>query len=132
MAKDPIKLNNGANWEDLIKPVLLAWLGITIYMEIKVLPQTRSYWDNHAFFGCPLIRAIMKRDRFEQILRNIHLVDNETIVTDNKSPEYDKLAKVKWHFEDFVMVSQSIYNCERHFIVDEIMIVYFGTYCNFI
>jgi hypothetical protein len=37
----------------------------------------------------------MQRTRFEAIMRCIHLVNNETMVTDQAAEGYDKIAKVR-------------------------------------
>lgn len=123
------KTNGGESWTDIKKKDLLGWLGICIFMGLKKLPQVRSYWEVRPFFGCPVIKSILCRDRFEAILRSIHLVNNDTLETDKSNPAYDKLAKCRWLFEKFITLSQSLYNCERFLTVDEIMIAYSGRYC---
>jgi len=127
--RDPRKPNGGLNWFDVSPKEIRCWLGICIRMGLKKLPNNRLYWDRRSFFGCPLIKAAMRRARFEQICRNIHLVDNSHLVTDKASPQYDKLAKVRWLLEGFVGACKRQYNCERHICVDEIMIPYRGRRC---
>ena len=73
-------------------------------MGLKKLAQIRSYWKKRALFGCCAIKSIMTRDRFEAILRFIHLVDNQKLVQKG-SPGYDKLDKVRWLLEDFVRIN---------------------------
>jgi len=58
-------------------------------------------------------------------------VNNETLEVDKDSVAYDKLGKCRWFFDKFVAISKSLYNCERHLTVDEIMILYIGRYCQF-
>jgi hypothetical protein len=71
----------------------------------------------------------MQRSRFEAILRCVHLVNNEELVTDQGAPGYDKLAKVRWLIEEFARISQALYNAKRICTIDEIMIPYKGRYC---
>lgn len=127
---NPAKTNGGPNWSDVSVKELRCWLGICILMGLKKLPNTRLYRDRQNFFGCPLVRAAMRRYRFEKICRNIHLVDNCTLVTEKSNPSYDKIAKIRWLLEGFVQASKRLYNCERYVCVDEIMIPYRGNRCS--
>lgn len=90
----PNKTNGGVNWTNVSLREIHCWLGICIRMGLKKLPSNRMYWSHRNFFGCPLIKASMRRAHFEKITRNIHLVDNSTtLVTDKTHVEYDKIAK---------------------------------------
>lgn len=126
---NPTKSNGGANWEDVTLNELICWLGICIYMGVNKLPNNRLYWDRRNFFGCPLVKAAMRKHRFESICHNIHLVDNAALVADKKHENYDKIAKVRWMLESFVKTCKELYNCERHVCVDEIMIPHRGRRC---
>jgi hypothetical protein len=70
----------------------------------------------------------MKRPRFETILRCLHCMDNEKLTSDKNHPRYDKIGKVRWVLEDFVKISQRLYNPEKHLTADEIMVAYRGKY----
>ena len=48
----------------------------------------------------------MRRPKFEQILANIHLVNNETLVHDKTAEGYDIIGKVRWMIERFVVRSK--------------------------
>lgn len=71
----------------------------------------------------------MQQSRFEAIVRCIHLVNNEIVVTDQAAARYDKLAKVRWLIEEFARISQTLHNVERICTVHEIMVLYKGHYC---
>jgi len=96
-------VNGGANWKKLTVKALKAWLGIVIYLGLKTEPALKDYWSLDTFFGCPIVRNIMSRDRFLSILRNIHLVDNSNLYTNRRDPQFDKLAKVRWLVDNFVV-----------------------------
>lgn len=126
-----IDVTNGRrNWTPLDMEELLAWFGILILMGIKEFPHIRCYWSSPEFYNCPLISEVMSRQRFEAIIRCIHLVNNDDVVTDKNSPQFDKIAKVRWLCESFASLSQTLYNNERVCTVDEIMIPYKGRYCS--
>jgi hypothetical protein len=71
----------------------------------------------------------MTRQRFEAIVRCIHLVDNDSLPKDSTDPNFDKIGKVRWLVEGFAEISQRLYNPEPICTVDEIMVAYKGRYC---
>jgi len=71
-------------------------------MGLKKLPNIQLYWSRTNFFGCPLVKAAMRRVRFEMISSNIHLVDNSTLITEKANANYDKITKVRWLLARFV------------------------------
>lgn len=71
------------------------------------------------------------RNRFESLLRCLHLVDNSTIESDKDSPRYDKLTKVRWIINEFVTKSRALYNPDKFVTCDEIMVAYRGHYSSF-
>lgn len=120
----------GKNWQDVDVLDIRGWLGICILMGCKRLPSHRQYWmRSESFLHCQLISEVMSRDRWEQILRCLHLVDNNTVVRDPKDPTFDRIAKTRWLVDMFVEVSEAIYNLEREITVDECVIPYKGRYC---
>ena len=126
---EPHRTNGHHDWEDIKEEELLCWFGILIFMGLKPLPTRRMYWDTRPFYGCPLISSAMSRQRFEAIVRCIHLVDNSKLAKDASDPQYDKIGKVRWLIEGFSRISQELYNPERILTVDEIMVPYKGRYC---
>lgn len=103
----PHLTNGRATWTPIDRAELLAWFGILILMGLKGFPNIRCYWDQRSFYTCPVISEVMTRKRFEAIIRCVHLVNNEAVVTDRTDPSYDKIAKVRWLIEAFVATSQS-------------------------
>ena len=71
----------------------------------------------------------MSLGRWEDIMRCLHLVDNDSVVRDVNEPGFDRIAKTRWLVEMFVKVSKDIYNLEREITVDECVIPYKGRYC---
>lgn len=122
--------NGRSDWTPICEEELLAWFGILILMGLKEFPHIRCYWAKKPFYNCPVISEVMTRRRFEAIIRCVHLVNNEDVVTDKSSPEFDKIAKVRWLCESFATLSQALYNNDRVCTVDEIMVPYKGRYCN--
>lgn len=120
----------GRRWRDVDRADIRGWLGICILMGCKRLPSVRQYWmRSQPFLYCELISSIMSLERWEDILRCLHLVDNATVVKDVKNPKFDRIAKTRWLVEMFVTVSKEIYNLDREITVDECVIPYKGRYC---
>ena len=124
------RTKGGTSWKDVNRADIRGWLGICILMGCKRLPSVRQYWmRSQPFLYCSLISSIMSLGRWEDIMRCLHLVDNNTIVRDVSDPRYDRIAKTRWLVEMFVNVSKDIYNLEREITVDECVIPYKGRYC---
>ena len=124
------RTKGGRSWKDVNRADIRGWLGICILMGCKRLPSVRQYWmRSQPFLYCPLISSIMSLERWQQIMRCLHLVDNNSIVRDVSDPKYDRIAKTRWLVEMFVNVSKDIYNLEREITVDECVIPYKGRYC---
>lgn len=71
----------------------------------------------------------MKHPRFEQILRCLHLVNNEDLIMDKNDPMYDKFGKVRWLVERFVSRCKTTNNCHKHIACDKTMLHYRGMRC---
>jgi hypothetical protein len=98
---------NGRNdWMPIDKQELLCWFGVLVLMGLKDLPNIRLYWSESDFYGCPLIKSCISRQRFEAITRCIHLVDNSGLHPPGH-PDHDKLGKVRWLVEHFSIVAQA-------------------------
>ena len=124
------RTKGGPTWRDVDRDEIRGWLGICILMGCKRLPSVRQYWmRSQPFLYCPLISSIMSLDRWELIMRCLHLVDNNCVVRDVNDPRFDRIAKTRWLVEMFVTVSKEIYNLEREITVDECVIPYKGRYC---
>ena len=46
-------------------------------MGINKLPSVASYWEVEKYFGNDGIKNVMTRQRFQDILQNLHFVNNE-------------------------------------------------------
>ena len=130
MENEQPRTKGGPSWKDVDRSDIRGWLGICILMGCKRLPSVRQYWmRSQPFLYCSLISSIMSLGRWEDIMRCLHLVDNNSVVRDVKDPRFDRIAKTRWLVENFVKVSKEIYNLEREITVDECVIPYKGRYC---
>ena len=56
---------------------LKAFLGINYFMGINKLPSVASYWEVEQYIGNDGIKNVMTRQRFQDILQNLHFANNE-------------------------------------------------------
>jgi DNA excision repair protein ERCC-6 len=97
-----------------------AFIGILIVSGYNNLPGKKYYWDTKKDVHNGLVSGAMRRDRFIQIMRFLHIADNNLI---EKS---DKFFKVR------PMVEKIKQKCLQHFVpcefldYDEAMIKYYG------
>jgi hypothetical protein len=68
------------------------YLAILVYTGIYKAPSFRLFWKNETRVG--LVADLLSRNRFEEIHRCLHLVDNSNIRKKGE-PGYDKLFKIR-------------------------------------
>ena len=96
-----------------------ASLAILLLSGYTSLPRRRMYWEQTPdVFNCT-VSDILTRNRFEEILRYLHLADNAKLI------QGDKLAKVR---PFYIMMNQRFLNAFQfdQLCVDESKIPYFG------
>ncbi|KAG8240399.1 hypothetical protein J437_LFUL002542 [Ladona fulva] len=97
-----------------------AFIGILIVSGYNVLPGKKYYWDTKKDVHNELISGAMRRDRFIQIMKFLHLADN------TKLDRSDRFYKVR------PMVKIIKQKCLQNFVpsrfldYDEAMIKYYG------
>ena len=74
-------------WIEVTEQDIWAFLGFTILMGINVLPALAHYWRKNKIFHYFPIADRISRDRFVEILRFLHFVDN-TSLPDRADPGY--------------------------------------------
>ena len=94
-------------------------IGILLKMGIVKMSNIKDYWSTYTNFEP--ISSVMSRNRFQQLLRYIHFVDNE-------DPGVDKTQRL-WKIQAFLEHLRQ--NClklypEQHQAIDEMSIAYKG------
>ena len=59
------------------KQEMSAFLGINYIMSINKIPTKKSYWQADVYIRNEVIKNVMTRARFMEILRNLHFNDND-------------------------------------------------------
>ena len=93
-----------------------AFLGINYFMPINKLAIIKSYWECGQYVGNEVIRNVMSRSRFEEILLNLHFSDN---TKDDKSGKGYNVRSLINHFNQsfFEFVSDdSTQSIDEHMV----------------
>ena len=100
-------------------------MGFNILMGINRQPSTDDYWKKDPIHYYKPIAQRISRDRFRDISKYFHFVDNSTLSLIG-SANYDKLGKVRPLIKHFQERFLSLYypNCE--IAIDEAMIKFQG------
>ena len=112
-------------WERVTSDNILAYFGIMVIMGLVDRPSLHDYWKRDPLFYCPPIAERMARDRFLEIHRYLHFVDNSTI-TPPGEPGYDCLCKVRHILRMIENRFWILYNPSRECSIDEAMVPYKG------
>ena len=117
--------NDTSPWNPVSREELMAFIGINIAMGIISLPCVDDYWSTDPILCHSWFRIVMPRNRFRQILRYIHVVDN-TNAPKCTDPDYDKLWKVRSLLNALEESTSQLYSPHQQVSINESMI---GTKC---
>ncbi len=112
-------------WVEVTAEELYAFLGFNFLMGLNPKPSLGDYWRKHQIYRYSPICDKITRDRYFEISRYLHFVDNSTLSPRN-SPNYDRLGKVRPLFTYINNKCKSLYNPGREVAVDEAMIKFQG------
>ena len=84
--------NTGTTWETSAEEIR-TYLGFHILMGINRLPEIRDYWARDPKMHYSPIASNISRNRFEEISRYLHFVDNAALPPRDE-PWYHRLQKV--------------------------------------
>lgn len=99
---------------------ILGFIGINIIMGYHNLPSYTHYWCEDPDVSVPFISNVMTRNRFSQILSNIHVNDNKKLDTN------DKLSKIRPLIAKANSQFAKLYDVRRVQSVDESMVLFKG------
>jgi len=112
-------------WNPITTQDLEAYFGFTILMGINSLPALKDYWKRNPVYHYAPVADRISRDRFMEISRYLHFVDNTTVAP-RGSPQYDRLAKVRPILEYLETRFSVVYTPGQDLSVDEAMIKFQG------
>ena len=100
---------------------LRAFLGINILIRIHKLPKMRDYWSIDEGLGNFLIQKTMTRNRFLEILQNLHFAYNLQKFPPKESERFDCAWKLRPFLDHLLKHFQEALLLESHQSIDEDM-----------
>nr|XP_055023106.1 piggyBac transposable element-derived protein 3-like [Misgurnus anguillicaudatus] len=97
---------------------LLTFYGILLTTGYNSVPRQRLLWSGDNDVNNTSIKDAMRRNRFDEIMASIHVVDNMKITDDS-------FFKERPVFEELNKVTKTM-TIQEYLAVDEMMIEYFG------
>ncbi|VDD85673.1 unnamed protein product [Enterobius vermicularis] len=106
-----------SQWEETSAYEMRKFLALTMQMGVVKLPAISNYWSTDIVFGGkPVGASVMTRKRFERLLANLHLADNET------ADKTNCLYKISGFLDLFVRQCQLLYRPAQNVFIDENLI----------
>jgi DNA excision repair protein ERCC-6 len=99
---------------------LKTFLGILILSGYVPLPRKRMYWEERPDSNNQAVSEAMRRRRFEEIMRNLHLNDN------NHLDQNDRLSKIRPFLDHLRDAFIEHAPWEKNVSMDEAMVPYYG------
>ena len=90
----------------ITKPELYSFFGINLVMGYHELPSRKNYWNIEPDFSVPFISNALPRNRFLQILSNMHGNANKSAPEINT----DELYKLQPLIDHLNMTHMKLYN----------------------
>ena len=112
-------------WNRITVEEVKAYLGFFLLMGLIPLPSTYDYWSTNPIYYYSPIADRITRDRFFEIHRYLHFVDNSSLSVYG-SPTYDKLGRIQPVIDHLNERFMSMYNPNRDVSIDEAMIKFKG------
>lgn len=106
----------------ITKDELLVFFGINIIMSFHSLPSIAHYWSTHDVFRVEPITRAMGRERFQTILRWLHVNDNSQVDANRG----DKLYKIRPLLDHLNVKFLQNRQMKEHLSVDESTILFKG------
>ena len=118
-------------WVPVTVASLLVFFGILILMAAQKIRCWRLAWMESEGFNVPFIQDAMQKNRFDQIRRYLHFVDN-TKLFPKGHPRWNPLQKTLPLIKKLLKVFRRGYVMGQYMSIDESMIKYKGKQIKFV
>ena len=112
-------------WSKITVDELRAFLGFSVLIDINHLPSLNDYWSRDPRLRYAPVADRITRDRFHEIYRYLHFVDNDTLIPHGEDG-HDRLGKVRPLIDHLSTKFAEAYEPHRDIAVDEAMIKFQG------
>ena len=114
-----------SSWRKITLEDVKAFLGFSILMGINVLPSLGDYWQRDKTLRYAPVADRISRDRFRDISRYLHFVDNDTLPP-RGARNHDRLGKIRPLINHLTKEFTELYNPHKEVEVDEPKIKFQG------
>jgi hypothetical protein len=104
-------------WKPITDEEMLKFFGIIIEMGLVQMPKLSPCWSSSQLYGSEIIRNAMSREKFELLLKFLHLSNNG-----NKKSNQDRLFKLKPLLDLLKTRFSSVYMPGSVINIDETMV----------
>lgn len=120
VAKFPVlRFSRLRDWKDTSAEELRVFFGLLMHTGTITLPSVAHYWKTNKLYNFDFWKNRMSRNRFQLILRFLHLNNNE-------EQDNDRLFKVNPISQHFNETMDRIYKPERKLCIDEAIVLWRG------
>lgn len=102
-------------------------IAIIFIMSIVKLPSVFNYWSSHPALGNEMVKRIMPRNRFQKIMRYLHLSNREKELT-RDNPQFYLLQKLEPFMSSLRDNCRLYISPSQDFLIDEALMKYNGRF----
>ena len=113
------------SWVPLDIFELKQFLGLTLLMGIVKKPAVSDFWSTDPLIQTPLFNSVMKRNRYQQILRFLHFNNNEQGPNPH-DPNRDRMYKIRPLIDQLNELFMWGIQPEREICLDESLLLFKG------
>ena len=117
---DPFKRRHDIEWKDVSSAEIKVFFGLCILMGVVQKLVIKLHWSAKAMLTTPFYLEVMLRDRFLQILSNMHFANN----ADNDGS--DKLFKIRQVMEAIISNFRKTFTPYENIATDESLLKFHG------
>ena len=107
-------------WHNVDVGEMYSFFALLMLMPHIKKHAVRDYWMKHSLIGTPVFGKYMPRDRFFEILRFIHFVDN------NEPVENDRCWKVRFIMSRLISKYKEFFSPYQKLNIDESLVLFRG------
>ncbi|XP_057296130.1 piggyBac transposable element-derived protein 4-like [Hydractinia symbiolongicarpus] len=119
--QEQLKKPSSMKWSDTNAEEIQAFFAVVLAMGRVKLPELEDYWREDPIYSMNWFPAVCTRTRFKEILRFLHLANNDNELPRN-DPNHDKLYKLGNLPAKLSDIFYKMYAPQRELSLDEQMI----------
>jgi len=113
-----------APWRDVTVAEIKHFFGLLLMMGLNPKPRLHLFWSTRNCWKYPICGAVMPRDRFMNILKFLHVVDNST--QNDPDVARDPLWKLRPFLDDLLSKFKAVFYPGKQLSLDEGTCAYKG------